>query len=199
MFVADKIAAEDAQEGPSAQPVVITLPDGSSQAVSPAARDAYAIFEDLCLLVDGEKPKFLKLESLHKTLALELIESVLTNHDRLFRKASVQWCSQKQHLHILLQHKELLLLLPHHLCPLLLKWLSDRPIFPLTIRCTRVIFLLLKQFSAELLTEAEVFLMLLIKIISNDGESGSSEARPLWMRVMSLEIMRGYVWKCVQI
>jgi hypothetical protein len=198
MFVVEKIVTEDLQESASTQLVEVTLPDGSSQAVSLAVRDAFAIFEDLCLLVDGERPNFLKLESLHKTLALELIESVLTNHDQLFRKASVHCGAQKQHLHITLQHRELLILLPHHLCPLLLKWLSDRPVFPLTIRCTRVVFLLLKQFSPELLTEAEVFLMLLIKIISNDGESGSSEVRPLWMRVMSLEIMRGCVSKCIK-
>ncbi|KAJ2924060.1 hypothetical protein H1R20_g13035, partial [Candolleomyces eurysporus] len=80
--------------------------------------------------------------------------------------------------------------------------MSDRPIFPLILRCTRVIFLLLKQFSAELSTEAEVFLMLLIRIITEDGsgEAGVSEAhfhhhvhgaRPAWMRVISMEIMRG--------
>ena len=81
--------------------------------------------------------------------------------------------------------------------------MSDRPIFPLILRCTRVIFLLLKQFSAELSTEAEVFLMLLIRVITEDGssEAGVSEAhfhhhlhgaRPAWMRVISMEIMRGY-------
>ena len=93
------------------------------------------------------------------------------------------------------QHSELLLLLQHHLCPLLLKSLSERPIFPLTLRSTRVVFLLLKQFSNELPTEAEVFLMLLIKVVSgeNDGDSASSHApRPAWMRVIALEIIRGY-------
>ena len=84
----------------------------------------------------------------------------------------------------------------------MLKALSDRPSFPLTLRSTRVVFLLLKQFSSELRTEAEVFLMLLIKIISADSEgvtpSQSTEsfhlghgARPQWMRVLAMEIMRG--------
>ena len=53
--------------------------------------------------------------------------------------------------------------------------------------------------------EAEVFLMLLIKIISADSEgaavtSPSTESfhighgpRPQWMRVLAMEIMRGYV------
>lgn len=99
------------------------------------------------------------------------------------------------------QHTELLLLLQHHLCPLLLKSLSERPIFPLTLRSTRVVFLLLKQFSLELKTEAEVFLMLLIRTIGGDVDgsdglgsgsaSGSASGRPGWMRVLAMEIMRG--------
>lgn len=96
------------------------------------------------------------------------------------------------------QHTELLLLLQHHLSPLLLKALSERPLFPLTLRSTRVVFLLLKQFSAELDTESEVFMMHLIKIISASGEGDSNQEssgfppRPLWMRVLSMEIMRGW-------
>ncbi|KAI0264313.1 guanine nucleotide exchange factor in Golgi transport N-terminal-domain-containing protein [Russula aff. rugulosa BPL654] len=110
-----------------------TLRDGMTQALGPAARDAFAIFEDLCLLGDGEHPQFLQLDYLHKTFALELIESVLTNHHELFRK-----------------HSELLMLLQHHIFPLLLKTLSEHSACPLSLRGTRVVFLLLKQFSFEL-------------------------------------------------
>lgn len=75
--------------------------------------------------------------------------------------------------------------------------------FPLTLRCTRVVFLLLKQFSLELETEAEVFLMLLIKIFAEDPDTGSGghhgdhghhASRPQWMRVLAMEIMRGCVF-----
>jgi hypothetical protein len=90
----------------------------------------------------------------------------------------------------LFQHDELLVLLQHHLCPLLLKSLSERPLFPLTLRSTRVVFLLLKQFSAELTTEAEVFLMMLIKVVSGDPDA-ATEVRPQWMRVLAMEIIRG--------
>jgi hypothetical protein len=84
------------------------------------------------------------------------------------------------------------LLLQLHLCPLLLKALSDRPLFPLTLRCTRVVFLLLKQFALELETEAEIFLTLLIKIVGEDHSEQSEQApRPQWMRVLAMEIMRG--------
>ncbi|KAJ3522926.1 hypothetical protein NM688_g8802 [Phlebia brevispora] len=186
MFVVDKVVDEDRRDDlPQDLFTEVTVPDGTTKPLGPSARDAFAVFQDLCLLANGERPLFLKLEFLRKTFALELIESVLTNYHDLFRK-----------------HTELLLLLKHHLCPLLLKALSDRPSFPLTLRSTRVVFLLLKQFSSELTTEAEVFLMLMIRIISADTEplspSQSTEtfhlghgARPQWMRVLAMEIMRG--------
>jgi hypothetical protein len=88
------------------------------------------------------------------------------------------------------QHSELLLLLRHHLFPLLFKTLSERSAFPLALRATRVVFLLLKQFSSKLETEAEVILTLLIKLIS--GETDTGEPRPGWMRVLAMEIMRGW-------
>ena len=85
MFVVDKVVEEDKRE--VLGDVEDTyLPDGTTKALSPSARDAFAVFEDLCLLANSEKPNFLKLEFLHKTFALELIESVLTNYHDLFRK-----------------------------------------------------------------------------------------------------------------
>ncbi|KAI0700224.1 hypothetical protein C8T65DRAFT_790748 [Cerioporus squamosus] len=182
MFVVDKVVDEDRRDEltESAKAEAI-LPNGATTKLGPSAHDAYAVFEDLCLLANSEHPRFLKLEALRKTFALELIESVLTNYHDLFRK-----------------HNELLLLLQHHLCPLVHKSLSDRPNFPLTLRCTRVVFLLLKQFSSELKTESEVFLMLLIRIVgAESGDTDPADAaqghpvRPLWMRVLAMEIMRG--------
>ncbi|KIK34917.1 hypothetical protein CY34DRAFT_812567 [Suillus luteus UH-Slu-Lm8-n1] len=178
MFIFEKMVNEDRQESNDTSELSeATLPDGSTKALGPCAKDAFAVFEDLCLLANSEKPNFLKLDYLHKTFALELIESVLTNYHELFRK-----------------HTELLMLLQHHLCPLILKSLSDRHVFPLTLRCTRVVFLILKQFSFELETEAEVFLMLLIRMISEDSDASNQDhsgSRPIWTRVLAMEIMRG--------
>ncbi|KAF5319150.1 hypothetical protein D9619_008506 [Psilocybe cf. subviscida] len=184
MFVVDKMDVEDrleeSEEIPSAALTEVHVPDGTTKMLGPSAKDAFSVFEDLCLLANGEKPRYLKLEFLHKTFALELIESVLTNYHEVFRK-----------------HTELILLIRHHLCPLLLKSLSDRPQFSLLLRCTRVVFLLLKKFSTELETEAEVFLMMLIRIIGDEGTESSDAqhsihpSKPPWMRVLAMEIMRG--------
>ena len=56
--------------------------------LDPAARDAFAIFEDLCLLGDGERPQQVDLD---KTFTLELIDRVLTNYHQLFRKVCLSF------------------------------------------------------------------------------------------------------------
>ena len=87
MFVVDKMVVEDAEDViPPVQLSEIRLPDGTTKPLGPSARDAFSVFEDLCLLANAEKPHFLKLDLLHKTFALELIESVLTNYHGLFQK-----------------------------------------------------------------------------------------------------------------
>ena len=94
MFVVDKMVEEDKRD--SVDPKLledVTLPDGTAAALGPFARDAYAVFEDLCLLANSERPHFLNLEYLHKTFALELIESVLTNYHELFRKVCMSFLS----------------------------------------------------------------------------------------------------------
>ena len=133
MFVVDKVVEEDRRMLLANELESITLPNGTTQALGPAARDAFAIFEDLCLLGNGEHPQFLQLEYLHKTFALELVEKPATTHSShhpsetcmlavLFKPLS---CSQ---------HSELLLLL--QLLPLLLKTLSERSAFSLAIHGT---------------------------------------------------------------
>lgn len=90
MFVVDKVVDEDRRE--DSRPELLAekvLPNGTHISLGPSAVDAYAVFEDLCLLANGEKPHFLKLEFLRKTFALELIESVLTNYHDLFRKVRI--------------------------------------------------------------------------------------------------------------
>jgi len=89
MFVVDKMVSEDQLEDLDPTLLIeIHLPDESVKYLGPSAHDTFAIFEDLCLLANGEKPNFLHLEFLHKTFALELIESVLANYFEAFRRVS---------------------------------------------------------------------------------------------------------------
>ena len=70
MFVVNKVVEADRRMVLSNELELITLPNRLTQALGPAARDAFAIFEDLCLLgngPNGERPQFLQLEYFHKT------------------------------------------------------------------------------------------------------------------------------------
>ena len=89
MFVVDKVIEEDRRLLLTCELESITLPDGTTPSLGPAARNTFAIFEGLCLLGNRERSQFLELNYPHKTFALELIESVLTNYRQLFRKARV--------------------------------------------------------------------------------------------------------------
>ncbi|GAA5982776.1 hypothetical protein JCM10908_006780 [Rhodotorula pacifica] len=170
----------------------------------PAARDAYLLLEDLCLLVAGSveggpdgEPSFLRWKSLSRTFGLELVESIVSGFGDIVRI-----------------HPELLLVLRAHLCPLLIRFLSSPPqstltssttfaySFPLTLRLTRVVFLLLKQFSDLLTLESEIFLTMFVRVVGpgdrGEGEGGhpagpaaAGQNSPLWMRVLALEIFRG--------
>ena len=53
---------------------------------------------------------------------------------------------------------------------------SANPAFPLMLWGTCVVFLLPEQKSVELVTEPEVFLTLLVKLVSGEAETG--ETRP---------------------
>lgn len=79
--------------------IPLPLPSHPPQTVevTPSALDAFNIFSDLCLLAatagshgsafslwkggDKEKPKLLKLNTLQRTFALELIESILSGYE----------------------------------------------------------------------------------------------------------------------
>jgi len=92
MFVVDKTGEEDRSENTDPQSLSeVSLPDGTTKTLAPSARDAFSVFEDLCLLANSEKPHFLKLDFLPKTFALELIESVLTNYHDLFRQVMASY------------------------------------------------------------------------------------------------------------
>ena len=97
MFIVDKVVDEDRRDNLNASDRTdIDLPDGTSKALGPSSLDAFLVIQDLCLLANAEKPHFLRLGSLPKTFALELIESVLTNYHDLFRQVSTSFLSRNE-------------------------------------------------------------------------------------------------------
>ncbi|KAI0272020.1 hypothetical protein BGY98DRAFT_936829 [Russula aff. rugulosa BPL654] len=86
-------------------------------------RDAFAVFEDISLLCNRERPQFLQLEYPHRTFAIKLIESVLMNYN---------------YYQLFCKHFELILLLQLRLFPMPFKTLSERSASRLALRDTRV-------------------------------------------------------------
>jgi len=87
--------------GPIPTDFSVTIPAASSPTsdndssepfyLLPAARDAYLVFDDICLLVNGEQPSFLKLQNLPRTFGLELIESVLSDFSAVFISVRIRY------------------------------------------------------------------------------------------------------------
>ncbi len=197
MAVFDKIKDEDAvldgitgggEEAAASAPLAamsVDLPEGSVT-LFPASRDAYLVFSDLCSLANGEPATFLSLDSLSKTFSLELIESVLSNHQRLFGSTGGAKANA-------ISHPELLFLLRSKVCPLLIKSLSEPPAFPIHLRLMRLLFLLLRQFSSDLVLEVEILLSILLRTIhpsSQELAAHGGSPPPFWQRVLALEVLR---------
>ncbi|WFD42076.1 Endocytosis and vacuole integrity protein [Malassezia psittaci] len=185
MTVFDKVHAEDrvfdaikagGEDAAAAAPLPVhtaQMPDGNIT-LFPASSDAYFILVDLCSLANGEAASFLPLQTLSKTFVLELLESLLTNHARLFA------CSNAKEA----RHPELLYVLRSAACPFLLKAFSETPSFPVSVRVMRLVRLLLRQFSEELILEIEILLRMVLKTLQD------TKNEPLWHRILALEVVR---------
>ncbi|KAJ3140096.1 hypothetical protein HK100_010473 [Physocladia obscura] len=135
----------------------------------PYAKDAHSLFKDLCLLSIGEQPLYFKILSMPKGFCLELIESVLSSHWKLFRT-----------------HEDLLSLVKERVCPALMRSFSETGEFPITLRIIRIIHATIKYFHEFLVVETEVFLSLYIRLLEPDHA-------PSWLRVIVLESIKSLI------
>jgi hypothetical protein len=153
----------------------------------PYARDAYLLFHDLCHLINGDQPIWLLgLSEITRTLILELIETILTHYAPIFHR-----------------HAEFRYLLKERVSPLVIKLFSpgakhsssninmtsanainntyDSAYFPLIARLLRVVCILIRSYFTLLITECEIFLSLLIKLLEPD--------KPVWQRSLAIECL----------
>lgn len=84
-----KTKEDEAEEDPEEKPQAKTI------SLRPAARDAYLLLEDLCLLISGSAeggpegdPSFLRWGSLSRTFGLELVESIVSGFGPVVRTVS---------------------------------------------------------------------------------------------------------------
>jgi hypothetical protein len=155
--------------------------DDGQVSVRPAANDAYKVryllhtstfsdepqmFTDLIALIVGEKPVFMRFASLPPASTLELIEAILSNHNK-----------------IMTTHPEQIYIMRTQLMPLIIRSLSDRLSFAVTVRIIRVLHLIIRYHLDTLPSECEIALGLLNHMLD-------PEASQAWKRVLCLEVFR---------
>ncbi|EUC37662.1 hypothetical protein COCCADRAFT_22835 [Bipolaris zeicola 26-R-13] len=165
IVVYDRVASEDekALEIPT---VTEVKGDDGHVSVRPAANDAYKMFTDLISLIVGEKPVYMRFASLPPSSILELIEAVLSNHNE-----------------IMTTHPEQIHILRAQLMPLIIRSLSDRLSFPVTVRIIRILHLIIRYHLDILPSECEIALGLLNHMLD-------PEASQAWKRALCLEVFR---------
>lgn len=190
MVVFDRVSIED---DPTE---TLTLPSDPPEdvQVTPAVKDAYLILSDLCVLTaaspsssgltlwtssEKEKPVMLKLSSLQRTFGLELIESILSGYEGVIKR-----------------HPELVLLLRRSVHPLILRLQGEKPSFPVALRITRLLYVLVRSYADQLPEEVETYLLTLIRLGASDPDEEKKEGSRRdttapWMHVLALEILRG--------
>ncbi len=122
---------------------------------------------DICLLTEGQSPKTLKAASLSQNFGLELIESILVNHDDTVM-------SQPEQIHVIRVG----------LMPVIVKIVSERANFSGTVRAMRLLQLITSRLLFALAPECEIALSLVNHMLDPD-------AAVLWKRALCLEFFRG--------
>ncbi|KAK3984975.1 hypothetical protein QBC44DRAFT_166032 [Cladorrhinum sp. PSN332] len=163
--VFDKVVVED-KPGTDSSPVgEVPVQDGTIR-LRAAAMDAWRLFNDICLLTEGQRPEYLRFSGLPQTFGLELIESVLTNHAAIFSA-----------------HPEQADILRTRVMPFIISALRGKPNFATSVRLVRILYTLLRRHLSILPDESGEALEILTHLLDMDTA--------LWKRALCMEVFRG--------
>ncbi|KAF6236861.1 hypothetical protein HO173_005152 [Letharia columbiana] len=162
----EKAAIENDGQFEHEPSVEVAIGDGTTS-IYGTSLDAYRLLDDICLLTDGQKPKFLPAVNLVQNYGLELLESMLANH-----------------ADTVMAHPEQIHVLRLRLMPLIVKILSEKSSFSSTVRTMRLLRLIVSRLLFALAPECEMVLSLLNHMLDPD-------AAALWKRALCLEVLRG--------
>lgn len=163
----ERIAEED-DAADSATLRKVRLGDKSTE-LGKAASDGFEIFGDLCSVADGMGAKRLKSSATSPMFVLDLILTILVSNDSVFQT-----------------HPELLFVCRSRLMPALLRRLSAKHPFPVTVRSLRILYLLISRHLAVLVDESETALGLLIHLLDIEASQG-------WKRAACMETLRNVI------
>jgi hypothetical protein len=165
--VFERVAVEDARSK-EISPVAEIPGDDGPISIRPAAYDAYRIFRDLALAVEDRKAKFVDLTSLSREASLELVFSCIDANPSLISN-----------------HAEFSSIVRSNVMPFVTQALSERLSFTVTLRCVRVVNLILTQHFTQFVGECEIILGMLAHGLEADGSQG-------WKRCLFLEVLRDF-------
>ena len=131
-----------------------------------AILDAYRTLDDLCLLTEGQKPKYIQGASLTQNFGLELVASVIVSH-----------------VNTIIARPEQVHVLRIRLMPLIIRLLSEKPSFSTTVRAMRLVRLILSRLLIPLASECEAIMSLINHMLDPDAASP-------WKRALCLEVYR---------
>ena len=166
-IVFERVAIEDARSKEVSPVAEITGEDGPIW-IRPAAYDAYRIFRDLALVVEDRKAKFVDLTSLSREASLELVYSCIDANPSLISN-----------------HAEFSSIVRSNVMPFMTQALSEKMSFTVTLRCVRVVKLILTQHFTQLVGECEIVLGLLAHGLEADVSQS-------WKRCLFLEILHDF-------
>lgn len=163
--VFEKVAAEDARASDS--PVVVEVSgDDGPIGLREAAHDAYRVFLDICLATEGRRPKFVQFANLSPSAGLELIWACMNTHAKTFAKHTEQTTTVRTIV-----------------MPFLIRVISERQSFPVTLRAIRIAALVVRQHLEAMPDECEVILGLFTHMLDSEAATG-------WKRAMCMEVFR---------
>ncbi|KAK7838901.1 protein mon2 like protein [Quercus suber] len=154
------------------------------ETMSKAGKLGLRLLEDLTALAAGGSAIWLRVNSLQRTFVLDILEFILSNYVAVFRTLiPYEQVLQHQICSLLMTsirtNSEVFKLLEH------LEGEAGEPYFRRLV--LRSVAHIIRLYSSSLITECEVFLSMLVKVIFLD--------LPLWHRILVLEILRGF---CVE-
>jgi hypothetical protein len=130
-----------------------------------AAYDAYRVFLDICFATEGQSTRFVRFSGLSATSGLELMGACLGSHSNIFAS-----------------HPEQTNILRTVVMPHIIRVISERQSFGVTLRALRVASFIIRRHLQAMPDECEVVLGFLTHMID-------AEATP-WKRAMCMEVFR---------
>ncbi|KAL2312091.1 Guanyl-nucleotide exchange factor [Schizosaccharomyces pombe] len=126
--------------------------------------DSLSLFKGLCSLLSAGKSESLNVDHISTTFGLELLESILVNHHRLFQIPEFQDSVRKD------------------LLPIITASLASMSDFPVALRISRILNIIFQHYVTSLTLDIEVIFSFIISSLDN------SEAA--WKKALFLEVLR---------